>query len=226
MKIYFVRHGHPNYELDCLTETGHLHAAAAAERLKDCGIQEIYSSASGRAVETAEHTAKLLSLDVTQLEFMREITWGLNGQPYAAGHPWNAVDGMIANGKSLMEPDWREAEPFKGNLLCENTKWKEEAFDEWLAGLGYVREGNYYRAGENTEKTVALFSHGGSSTAILAHLFNMPFQFVIGAIRPNFTAITVVYFPDRPGELVMPEFELVNDARHIEKIEAERIYGH
>ena len=35
MRILFVRHGHPNYEKDCLTDLGHLHAAAAAERLSE-----------------------------------------------------------------------------------------------------------------------------------------------------------------------------------------------
>jgi len=36
MRIIFVRHGHPNYEKDCLTELGHRQAEAAAQRLKDC----------------------------------------------------------------------------------------------------------------------------------------------------------------------------------------------
>lgn len=31
MKIVFVRHGHPNYEKDCLTKLGHAQAEAAAE---------------------------------------------------------------------------------------------------------------------------------------------------------------------------------------------------
>ena len=227
MKVIFVRHGHPNYTNDCLTEIGHLHAAAAAERLKESGIQEVYSSTSGRAVETADYTAKMLGLNVTQLEFMREITWGRGTEMYTEDtHPWNTVDHMIAAGEDLLEKNWREVKPFEGNLLCEHTKRIEAGIDEWLAGHGYVREGNFYRAGENTGKTIALFSHGGSSTAVLAHLFNLPFPFVIGSIRPNFTAITVVNFPDKPGELVAPEFELVNDARHIEKIEAERVFGH
>ena len=34
MKIVFVRHGHPNYHEDCLTELGHLQAEAAARRLE------------------------------------------------------------------------------------------------------------------------------------------------------------------------------------------------
>ena len=35
MRIIFVRHGHPNYEKDCLTDLGVLHAKAVAQRLKN-----------------------------------------------------------------------------------------------------------------------------------------------------------------------------------------------
>ena len=43
MRIIFVRHGHPDYKNDCLTEVGHLHAEAASERLKGESIQRIFS---------------------------------------------------------------------------------------------------------------------------------------------------------------------------------------
>ena len=43
MRIIFVRHGHPNYRKDCLTELGHLQAKAAAKRLKEEGIETIES---------------------------------------------------------------------------------------------------------------------------------------------------------------------------------------
>ena len=59
MRIILVRHGHPDYANDCLTPLGRLHAAAAAQRLQDEGIQKIFSSTCGRAMETARHTADL-----------------------------------------------------------------------------------------------------------------------------------------------------------------------
>ena len=37
MRIVFVRHGEPDYEHDCLTETGVRQAEQAAERLKEEG---------------------------------------------------------------------------------------------------------------------------------------------------------------------------------------------
>ena len=73
MKIYFVRHGHPDYKKDCLTELGHLQAEAAAKRLENSGIVSVFSSTKGRAFETAEHTAKKLGLEVIPCDFMREI---------------------------------------------------------------------------------------------------------------------------------------------------------
>ena len=58
MKIIFIRHGNPDYQLDCLTELGHRQAEAAAETLCTMGIEKIFASTHGRAMETAEHTAK------------------------------------------------------------------------------------------------------------------------------------------------------------------------
>ena len=114
MKIMFVRHGHPNYEKNCLTELGHLQAAAAAKRLKGDGIEAIYSSPYGRAVETAEHTARVLGLDIQILDFMHEITWGEPGkEPFKSGHPWTLAENMVKEGQDIMRADWRENSPFK-----------------------------------------------------------------------------------------------------------------
>ena len=62
MRIIFVRHGEPNYALDCLTERGRIQAKAAADRLKEEGIEEIFSSPLGRAAETAAFTAEAVTV--------------------------------------------------------------------------------------------------------------------------------------------------------------------
>jgi probable phosphoglycerate mutase len=226
MKIIFVRHGHPNYEKNCLTELGHLHAAAAAQRLKDEGIEEIYSSPYGRAVETAEHTAKLLGKDVKILDFMHEIIWGEPGkEPYKTGHPWSLAEEMAANGMDLMRQDWRESSPFKDNLLIAHCDWLNAELDKWLATLGYTREGCGYRVGKNTNRTIALFSHGGSSVAAMAHLMNLPIPFAIYTLRPDYTAIIELEFSDEEGTLTMPKFGLMHDAKHIEGLKVETVFG-
>ena len=221
MRIIFVRHGHPDYAHDCLTELGRKHAAAAALRLQDEGIEAIYSSTHGRAMETASHLADALHLPVTGCEFMREINWGsVDGEPlFADGHPWDTVDRMVAQGESLMNPDWQNSETFRRNrVVAAGT-------DAWLETLGYTREGLYYRAGKDTKRTIAAFGHGGASTAILAHLFNLPFPFVTSTMGPDYTGITIVELPDVEGALVKPRLEMLNDARHIRGLTVENYFG-
>ena len=218
MKIILVRHGHPDYTNDCLTPLGHDQAEKAALRLKDEGIQQIFSSPFGRAQETALHTADLLSQSVTTVDFMREIKWGSSdgNTVYADGHPWDTSLYAIAQGYSLMDESWTKQPPFCNNLVFSEIARVADQSDEWLESLGYRREGTNYRVvGDNTNRTIALFSHGGSSSALLSHLLSLPFFYLCRAICPDFTAITVLSFSDIKGTLTAPMIELANDSRHI-----------
>ncbi len=226
MKIIFVRHGHPDYEKNCLTPLGHLHARAAAERLKDEGIEAVYSSPYGRAVETAEYTAKLLGKDVQILDFIHEIIWGESGKtPYDTGHPWTIAENMVKNGEDLMDPNWRENSPFKDNLLISHCDWLSAELDKWLASLGYIREGRGYRVGKDTNHTIAVFSHGGSSVAAIGHIMNLAFPFAIYHLRPDYTGIIELEFSDEEGTLTTPKFGLMHDAKHIENFKTETVFG-
>lgn len=227
MRIIFVRHGHPDYANDCLTPLGRKHAAAAAERLRDEGVEAIYSSTHGRALETAGYLADMTGLAAQGCDFMREINWGTaEGEPlYEEGHPWSTADRMVAQGCSLIEPDWTHQEPFRRNKVVACVEQIAHATDTWLQTLGYTREGLYYRVGKDTRRTIAAFGHGGASTAILAHLFNLPFPFVTTTMGPDYTGITIVQLPDTEGCLVNPRFEILNDARHIRGLTVENYYG-
>lgn len=218
MRILFIRHGHPNYQEDCLTPMGHEHAKKAALRLKDEGIDQIYASSCGRAYETALHTAELLEKPVTRLDFLREICWGsLNGEPIPEnGHPWKIAHYAVSQGFSLMDKAWTRQEPFANNCVFDSVAKVQKGADAFLEQLGYRREGENYRViGDCTQQTVALFSHAGSSSAFLSHILNLPFFYVCGTLEPGFTAITAVTLSDTPGALTSPSIEYANDARHI-----------
>ena len=218
MKIVFVRHGHPDYVNDCLTELGHKQAESAALRLKDEGIEEIYSSPFGRAFETAQHTAKIISKEVVKLDFMREIRWGATegNEVYAEGHPWDTSLYAVSLGHSLMDESWTKDEPFCHNVVFSELERVAREADEWLLTMGYKREGANYRVvGENTNKTIAVFSHGGSSSALFSHLLNLPFFYLCRALCPDFTSITVLNFGDEVGSLTAPQIEYANDSKHI-----------
>lgn len=227
MRLIYVRHGHPNYEKDCLTPLGHQHAAAAAQRLKDEGIQKIFSSSCGRAYETAGYTARELGISVEAFDFMREIGWGtLEGDMlYHDGHPWDNADKMVLENVPLCDPDLLEKEPFCRNDVKNYVARMAQEADQWLLSLGYQREGHYYRCLSQPFHTVAAFGHGGASAALFSHLFNLPFLFLCQAMGLDYTGITVVDFPNKPGELVAPRFEVFNDARHIRHLKIQNVFN-
>ena len=228
MRLVFVRHGYPNYQLDCLTEVGHLHAEAAAERLADEPFTRIFSSTCGRAVETAEHIAAKHDLPVESFDFMREITWGpIEGDelPHRNGYPWVVASAMVREGAPLMDPQWAEGAYFANNSVKYLVQNIAVEFDKLLESMGYVREGEFYRIIKDNPDTVAMVSHGGSSAAVLAHLFNLPFPFCCNTLRCDFTGITVVTFTGEEGTLTAPRFEIVTDNRHIAKVDGEMFFG-
>lgn len=227
MRIYFVRHGHPDYKNDCLTALGHRQAEEVAERLKTCGIERIFSSTKGRALMTAEYTAKALSLEVAPCDFMREISWGPVGDDpiLANGHPWDISDIYASEGKSLRMPDWRTEEPYSQSKIVKCFDTVTRGLDAWLEELGYKREGEYYRVvGKETDKAVAMFGHGGSFCAAFSHLFGIPIPQVCGFFRVDFTGVVLLEFSNEKGELIYPKM-LSSDAYHIKGLEGESYYG-
>jgi len=219
MRIIFVRHGEPDYEHDCLTERGRIQARAAAERLREEGIEEIFSSPLGRAAETAEAAADVLKLTVTTLDYMRELHWGsMDGSPLPAdGHPWDLADRMAGEGWDLTNPAWRSHPYFRNNQVTAEADYVAEKTDEWLCSLGYERRGAYYCCvrPDDRQKTVALFSHGGSSAAAMGHILNLTFPYACGLFHLEFTGITVIRLDRNPGLQRLPCLELANDGRHI-----------
>ncbi len=219
MRIVFVRHGEPDYARDCLTELGRIQAEKAAQRLLGEGIGEIYASPLGRARETAQAAAEVLGLPVKTLDFMEEVRWGsADGEElYAGGHPWAIADEMARQGMELNRADWRDAPWFRTNRVVECVDRVERGIDEWLAGFGYLREGKHYRhtAEEEQHKTVALFSHGGSSCAAMGHILGLPFPYAIALLHLDFTGITVVRLDSRAGIGAIPQLKCSNDTAHL-----------
>ena len=224
MRIVFVRHGEPDYRNDCLTETGKKQALLCAERLREEGISEIWASPLGRAAETAATASCAFGLPVQMLDFMREVNWGSrDGSPlFANGHPWDLADEMARLGIPLNDPCWRNLPFFRNNIVVDSVDLVEAGIDRWLASLGYLREGCYYRCTrkDDEQKTVALFSHGGSSCAAMGHMMNLPFPHACALLHLEFTGITVLRLDRRPGSVNLPCLELANDGRHIHRKEA------
>ena len=59
MKIIFIRHGEPNYEIDSLTEKGWREAELLSKRTAKWNVTDFYCSPLGRAKDTASFTLKM-----------------------------------------------------------------------------------------------------------------------------------------------------------------------
>ncbi|MCR5510588.1 MAG: histidine phosphatase family protein [Lachnospiraceae bacterium] len=217
MKIVFVRHGEPDYEHDCLTDEGRKQAAGVAKRLAGYNIERIYSSPMGRALETASYTAYEIGIpkdEIIQLDYMHELIWGSldREEVYQDGHPWTIADEMVERNMDLLDHEWPSNEYFINNRVTEYVMKTSAGIDTLLKDLGYEREGLYYRnVRENDEQfTVALFSHGGSSSAALAHVLNMTFPYVCATIHSPFTGITTLRFDTHPGSISVPCIEYMD----------------
>ena len=223
MRLVLVRHGNPNYEQDCLTELGHKQAKVVAKRLMEEGIEEIYVSPMGRARQTAQAFADLSGIgQMKVLDFMHEIRYGREDALYQDLNPWLSAFDLIREGKDLQSPDWRKYPEFIDNTATIDADKVMAEADKWLATMGYQREGLYYRcmSDKDNEKTIALFSHGGSSTAFLARVLNIPFPHMIAIFgHLAHTSITVLSFDPTPGNLTMPILEVAADARHLREVE-------
>lgn len=217
MRIVFVRHGEPDYDLDILTPRGMLQAQAVAKRLERENVAAIYCSPQGRAQQTAAPSAELLKLPVITLDFMHEINSGdANGKKVLLnGSPWLLSEKMLAEENEEITLDgWRKHPYFKNNLASKSYDYVAAGFDRWLETLGYKREGRCYRCLCENDRTVALFSHGGSGACALSRTLNLPFNYMLAAMQYGFTSVTVLRYPGKAGELTYPRLELFNDMAH------------
>ncbi|MBO7583195.1 MAG: histidine phosphatase family protein [Treponema sp.] len=220
MRIVLIRHGEPDYEKDCLTETGHKQAKIAAQRLLKEGIEEIYASPLGRARQTAQYFSEASGIKKIQiLDFIQEIRFGREGELYdSKWNPWLGVDALVKAGKDLQTPVWREYPVFKDTFSTTDVDKIAVEADKWLSTLGYEREGKFYRCKrkDDKEKTIAVFCHGGSSTAFMAHVLNQTFPYMCAVLlRYPFTTISILKFDRTPGNLTLPIVELLNDSGHL-----------
>lgn len=220
MRIIFVRHGHPDYANDCLTELGKKQAEACAEKLVGEGISEIHSSSNGRALETASYSAKKLGLDIESHNFMREVRWGYLDEGCELiddGHPWNTAEVISCEADfDIAKDNWRSHKYFQGNKVTGSADAVGEGLADWLSGFGYsfLSDGRLY-CEDGSDKVVAVFSHGGSGAAMLAKLFNMPFPYACLIFAMNFTSISVIDIPNNKNSIVLPRIRRLNDDRHI-----------
>lgn len=214
MRIIFVRHADSDHAHDCLTEKGRSQAAAVAERLAGEGISKVYAAPAMRAGQTAYFTAKRLDLPLTMLFCLREVAWGVPGMSHDTP-PWILGERMLNDGFDFCGSDWQEHPYYNGNIATGCYRVLAEEFDSFLEEYGYRHEGRRFFCENGSEETIAAFSHGGSTEAILSHLLNLPFPYVSHVMQHDPASVIIISFPVSNGSYVFPRIELFNDCSHL-----------
>lgn len=207
MLLFYIRHGDPIYDPDQLTPLGEQQAEAVARRLARFGVNEIYSSTSHRAMQTAKPTCDLLGLPLRTLDFLNENHLGELQLP-------------LENCKA--DKSWVWSHPIYSQLLtsrevrCLGEEWYRhpslEKFhferilhpiyqqtDQFLSNHGYEHdhEKGLYRVTEhNYEKRIAIFAHECVGKIVMSHLLDIPFPSYATHFEMHTSALTVIRFED------------------------------
>ena len=210
MLLFFVRHGDPNYSTDSLTPQGELQAAAVAKRLARYGIDRIYSSSAGRAIKTAEPTARLLGLNPIALEWMNEKhAWkdfALRAPGYTHEHWAFQTSYYIRRFNSpevrALGMDWTSAPEFAETRFAEGVARVQAETDSLIASLGYVhdRASGTYQAEQPNDNHIAIFAHQGFGMIFLSCLLDQPFPHFSTHFDMGHSGMTVIEFCETSKE--------------------------
>ncbi len=234
MLLYYIRHGDPIYNPDSLTELGHAQAAALAKRLEGSSIDEIYSSPSNRARQTAEPTCRMLGIEPTILDWCNEsYAWRDYTVPKEDGkRTWAFAHAPTKEKFNLPEvralgDRWYTSPLFANDSFEAGVKRINDETDKFMLSLGYRhdREGHRYICESPNDKRVALFAHQGFGLAFLSSLLDIPYNEYCVRFDIGHSGMTVINFACENGQSIPRVLQHSNDS-HIFKADLETVYNH
>ena len=223
MLLFYIRHGDPIYTPNQLTPLGKRQAEAVAKRLALYGIDQIYSSTSNRAYETAIPTSELLKLPITQLDWCNESLahkdFGTPINEKSREWCWRQqkfielfnTDEIRALGKKWYEhPTLSEyREQFENGI----KRIEREAY-AFLASLGYEHDAkhNCFRAIRPNDDRIALFAHQGVSMAFMSVLLDIPYPMYSTHFDISPSGMTVIEFSNKDEKIIPRALQVANDS--------------
>lgn len=142
MRLYFVRHGETNSNLqksvvsfnDELTETGRKQAQELAERISNIYIDIILASPHKRTKETAEIIAKKINKDIQEISFLGEKKWPSEIEGKLLKDPEVEKVFDLLKEKNNTDPTWHYSD--EENFF--DIKKRAELFIEYVSKLTYT----------------------------------------------------------------------------------------
>jgi 2,3-bisphosphoglycerate-dependent phosphoglycerate mutase len=191
-EIYFVRHGDAlpdqdeivmgDYDAQALSDLGRRQAVALARRMAIYKPTAIYSSPTGRAVQTARPTADALGLEIQLDNDLREVELGPVG---------GEVEGMTdpAAVAKLLRQRLREI----AGIAVEVGKWSVIPGSEPSEALRARMSATVARIhAAHPGERVAVFSHGGAINAFFASILDLDRDYFFPAANTSVSVARVL----------------------------------
>ncbi len=240
MKLIFIRHAEPNYELNCLTEKGMREAEILVNRTKNWNVTDFHCSNYGRAQATAAPTLSYFGREAEIHEWLHEFDVFID-DPEREGNRkicWDFSPRYLEEHPLLFDPHrWWEVPIMDG---CGAKKEYDRVcgeFDALLARYGYTRKGlryvtNHTEASDSymkyngttlecmknapaEEPVLVFFCHLGVMMVLLSHLMNTsPCTLWHGIFVPP-TSVTTVIAEERIPSEVYFRAQCIGDTAHL-----------
>lgn len=218
MRILIVRHGDPDYSIDSLTETGWKEAKLLAERLSKIDIKDFYVSPLGRAQDTLKPTLEKLGRTAVTCDWLEEFPPRIcrPDMPEQRKISWDWLPQDWANEELFYDKDkWYTHPVFVEAEVKKTYDRVVSNFDELLAGHGYVREGNLYRAVKPNRDTIALVCHFGLECVLLSHLMNVSPMVLWHSTCAAPSSISSIYTEERREGIAAFRMGYFGDVSHL-----------
>lgn len=218
MRILIIRHGDPNYELDCLTERGRLEAEALSERLANEKIDYFYCSPLNRAKETAEYTLKKFDRKAQICDWMQEFPAQINrpDRPWRKSICWDWLPQDYADDDQLYDRnDWFNQPVYQAGEVSKEYQHVCDKLDELLLNHGYKRNRHVYEPVKANDDTIALFCHFGLECVLLSHLLNVSPVVLWHGFCAAPTSVTTLYSEERRKGIVAFRIAGFGDTGHL-----------
>lgn len=201
MRLLIIRHGDPNYELDCLTEKGEKEAKLLAERLKNEKIDYLYSSPMGRAYQTCMYSAKAMKREgeVKVLPWLREFSYPVTEKMEERGCDilWDMLPEFWKNDERLYGKEWYKVDFLQAAGMEKLYNDVKDELNELLAKHGYVKENGVYKVTKPNTDTVAFFCHFGLEMVLMSILMDVSPVPLLHHFVAAPTSVTTIYTEER-----------------------------
>ena len=225
MVIYYIRHGDPIYQPDSLTPLGFRQAEVVAKRLALHGVDEIYSSPSVRAMQTATPLSEILKKPISTLDWCDEaLAWEEFTVTRKDGSKnWMFWEDSVRDKfteKSILDlrNNWYK-DPFFDKKVGEGVCRVDTALDEFLKGYGFIhdRERGVYKVEKMSHKRIAIFAHQGFSMIFFSSLLDIPYPVFSTHFDISHSCVSLINFPDSHKDYIVPKMLQHSNDSHLYK---------